>query len=123
MTNCVCDSDSAALGNSEQGKTIYAGGLDHRLEVLHPRFEREIGDLPIRKTVAALVISDKSVIARELGQHMAPDRATPVEFEMTEPVRRLHQRLAATDGGVGDAHAVGSSAKMDLLFHPCRRAF
>src|SRR2546427_4688368 len=121
MTNCVSYGDGAALGNSEERKTIYAGGLDHRLKVLHPRFEREIGDLPIRKPVAAFVVTNKGVIARELYQHMAPDRTTPVEFEMTEPVRRLHQRRPATDGGVGDAHRVSSRAKMDLLFHPFRR--
>src|SRR5258706_13180076 len=46
---------------------------------------------------------------------MAPDGASPVELDVRQPVRRLHQRRAAAHGGVGESHAVGAGAEAKLL--------
>ena len=57
------------------------------------------------------------MIARKLCEQVPPDRTAPVEFQMTEPVRGLHQRRTFAHGGVRYAHIIISGAKMDLLFH------
>ncbi len=43
----VRDGDGPALRDAEEGKTIEPGGVDHRLEIAHPRVERELVDVPV----------------------------------------------------------------------------
>ena len=57
------------------------------------------------------------MIAGEFSEQVPPDRTPPIKFQMAQPVRRLHQRRPFAHGGVGDAHAIISGAKMNLLFH------
>src|SRR3977135_438890 len=121
MPSRVSDRHRAALGNSQQWKAFDARGFDYRLKVLHPGSEREIGAVPVRETVATLVIANEGVIARELSQQVTPDRTAPLKFEMAEPVSRLQQRWPLAHLGVGDAGPIGSGAKMDGLFHEKER--
>ena len=60
-------------------------------------------------------VAGDSVIAGQLPDPVAPDRAVAVELEMAEPVGGLDQGWAAADGGVGDAHPVAGGAVADLL--------
>src|SRR5882672_3728232 len=88
MTNSVSDRHRTSLRDSQQRKTIQFGGCYYCLEVFDPGVERKIGHVPIRQAISALVVTDESMIARELRQQVTPDRTAPIEFQMAEPVRR-----------------------------------
>jgi hypothetical protein len=57
------------------------------------------------------------MIAHELRQQLPPNRTAPIKFQVTEPIRRLHQRRSFAHRRVRDAHAISRGAKLDLLFH------
>src|ERR1700730_17137521 len=57
------------------------------------------------------------MIASKLCEHVTPNWTAPIEFQMTEPVRRLQQRWTFDHRDVRYAHAISCSAKMDLLLH------
>ncbi len=115
MPGRVGDRERRALRRTEQGEAREAGSCDDRLEIGEPRRERDIGDVPVGKTAAALVVSHECVVSREFGQPRAPDRAFPVALEVGHPVGRAHERRAFADGRIGEAHAVRSGAEPDLL--------
>jgi len=55
------------------------------------------------------------MIARERVDQMPPHRTVPIEFEMIQPVRRLHERRSLTDRGVRNPNLVGGRADPDLM--------
>ena len=89
----------------------------HRLQVSDEGLEREVGYIPIRKTVATFVVTDEGVVARKLRQHVTPDRADPISLQVTEPICSLYQWRSGAHGGVSNADTVSSLTKFDLLFH------
>src|SRR6185437_5322535 len=115
MAKRVRDRDGAALRDAEQGEAVQLQVVDDGLEIADPGLERELVDRPVGEAAAALVVADQSVIAGQLPDPVAPDRALAVVLEVTEPVGRLHQRLAAPAGGVGDTRSVGCGAEADPL--------
>lgn len=107
----------AALGDAEKDEPIHSGGVHDGLEVGHEGLERELAHAPVREPVAALVVADEPMVAAELGEPMAPDRALPVAFEMVQPVGRLDDRWTFSDGRPGDSNAVAGGTEADFLFH------
>jgi hypothetical protein len=52
-----------SLGDAQQGEAIEAYGVDDGLEVAHPRLEREVRDVPVGQSAAALVVTDEPMAA------------------------------------------------------------
>ena len=114
MANGVRDRDRSALRDTEQGKALTAARVGDRFEIAHPCLERQLG-VPIGQSASARVITDQRVVERERAQPMSPHRARAIEFQMTQPVRRLDERRSRAGRRIGDAHAVVTFAKADLL--------
>jgi hypothetical protein len=105
----------AALRHPEEDDALESGGVDDRLEVGDPRVERQVIYLPVRKAAPALVVPDERVHLPQAGEPVPPDRAVPVELQVSEPCRGPHQRRTAAMDGVRDSSAVGRGAESDLL--------
>ena len=103
-------SRSRAL-KSDQREALELRGIHHRLEIVNPRLERDLRRVAIGQPAAARVVSHISVMARKGVDPVAPDGTAPVEFEVRQPVRGLHEGRAATPGGVGEPHSVGAVQK------------
>ena len=115
MADGVRDRDGTALRDPEEWESLELQRVHHGLEVPHPGVEGKLVDVPLGQPTASLVVADQRMIAGQLPDPMAPDRALHIELEMAEPVRGLHQWGARPDRGVRDAHAVAGRAKADLL--------
>ena len=113
----VRDGDRGRLGDAEQRESFQARRIDDRLEIADPHVDRRIADVGVREPAASLVIADDGVPIAELLQPMAPDRALPVELQMSQPGRDPHQRRTASVQRVSKAHAVPSRAEADVLLH------
>ena len=70
----VRDGDRPTLRHAEQGERLQPAGVDDRLEVVDPRLEAEVGDLPVGQAEPALVVA---VDGRQLGRARAGSAATP----------------------------------------------
>src|ERR1051326_298769 len=116
MADSIRDRDWPALRNSQDGKRSQTQGIDNGFEVADECFEREIFNVPMRKSVASFVISHQQMVAPKLFQDMTPDWTLPVELEMVKPVGRLDQRGTLAGGGVANSHAISGDTKMNLLF-------
>ena len=55
------------------------------------------------------------MVVRKGVDEVPPHRTVPVEFEMVQPVCRLHERRPLTDRGVRNADVVGRRADPDLV--------
>ena len=71
---CECSTDhglfAASLPHADRGcgdGSGDAGGIHHRLEVLHPDVQRQLVDLPIGETVAAGVVANERVIPLQIA--------------------------------------------------------
>src|SRR3546814_10903571 len=94
---------SGALADAEEDEGLaQAGGVDHRLQVADPRFQRKFANLPIAQAAAALVVAHVAVVPGEEAQPVAPDRTAGVMVEVGQPVCRTHQRQAMAE--IGRAH-------------------
>ena len=129
MAGRVGDGDGAALRNTKQREAVQPEVVDHGLQVLQPRAERQVGDVVVGQAASPLVVAHQHVLAGQPDEPVAPHRALPVVVEMGDPVGGPHQWRARADGGVGEPGAVGSGAEADLLtelggnrkLHPFRR--
>src|SRR5262249_9776785 len=109
------------LRNAKQCEAVRAGRFDNAFEIVHKSFERDIVDVPIGKPVAALVVTDQSMLSGKLAEEIAPDRTLPVVFEMVEPVSGLDQRRTLPGHSVGDPDTIARSAKVNFLLGYCPR--
>ena len=85
---------------------VVAVSVDDGFEIAHERLEGDVLDVPVGKSVPALVVAHELMIPRELGEHVTPDGALPVELQMIQPVRGFDQRRTFADHRVGDTDAV-----------------
>ena len=113
----VGDGDRAALGDAEQREPLQAEGVDHRLEVAHPRVEGErvVVDVPVRQAAAALVVADQRVPLRTAPATSGARPGCPSRGRGGSASWRLHQRRPVAADGVGEPHAVGRVAEADPL--------
>jgi hypothetical protein len=63
----VANSSATALTHSEQRKAIKPSSVGHRLHVFKHGIVRDPIDFPVRKTIAALVEANQSILPGELG--------------------------------------------------------
>lgn len=82
---------------------------------MNERFEGDIADVPVRKTITPFVIPDKHVVFGKVLQEMTPHRALPVILEVVQPVGCLDQRPALSSCGVRDLNSIGRRAEANLL--------
>ena len=66
-----------ALRAPHEGEPIEAERVDDRFEIANERIDGELRTVPIRKTVAALVVVDEAMVLGELFGPVAPHRAVP----------------------------------------------
>ena len=84
---------SGRLRAPDERKPVEAQRVNHRLEVTNERVEREVGIIPIGKTVTALIVVNEAMVLREFLGPVTPDGAFPAEE------RWLSQCAAHTSGG------------------------
>ena len=94
-------------------EALEAQRVHYRREVAQARVEGEVVDVAIREPEAATVVARHPVVARVPGQEarLVVERAAHALGEVGAPAQHEDQRRTGTAGGVGDAHAVGGSAK------------
>ena len=107
--------DRRAAGHAQQRESLVAERVDEALEVLVPRLEREIRDVPVGHPEASLVVADDGGHRTELIEEVPPDGAPPVVLEMAEPARHHDERRSATMDRVRDPHAAAPAREVDLL--------
>ena len=61
---------------------VQSGGIDDCLQIPYECVEGDVGNVPVREPITALVIPDQRVILRKLLQQMTPHWALPVVFEV-----------------------------------------
>src|SRR4051812_26955897 len=86
---------------------------------MHTGVQRVIGDLPIGQTTAPLVVSHEGRECAEVLEQVPPDRALPVELEMTEPAGDVDERRSLTVDRIGKPDAVSRSQEADVLRGRC----
>ena len=104
-----------ALRAPHEGEPIEAERVDDRFEIANERIDGELRTVPIRKTVAALVVVDEAMVPGELFGPVAPHRAVPAERQVAQPMRGPHERRAIADLGIGDPHVIRGPAKLHLV--------
>src|SRR5262245_17880811 len=117
MSRGISDGNGTALRDTQKGEPINASGFDHRLEIPHPCVERECLDLPVGHAIAASVIADQCVVARQPANDMSPDRAFPIILKVVHPIGGLHQRSSAARYRISETNPARGPAILDLLFH------
>jgi len=90
--------------------------VDHRLEILHERFERDVLRVPVGEAGRTLVVTDQPEAARQFAHERRPDRALPVIFDVVQPVRAFHDRKTAAAGRDREVHAVRGLAEGHVLY-------
>ena len=115
MTCRIGDRRHGAFRATHQRKSIETERVNHRLEIANERIDGKVGIVPIRKTVAALVVVNEGVILGKLFGPVSPNRAFPAEGDMAKPVRRPHQRRAVANGGIRNPNAVRRPAELNFV--------
>src|SRR4051794_12285442 len=115
MTGCVRNADGASLRHAEQRETAQVQGVSERFEIAHHCFEREVRGIAIGKAGAALVVADQGAANAELAKEVAPDRAQPVELEVTEPMGGTDQHGTRAMTRKREPHPVSRSDEPQLL--------
>src|ERR1700761_3093908 len=92
MPHRIADRDGATLADAEQRETLDAGGVDDGFEIVDEMLERNVRHVAVRQAVAARVVADQRVIARQFAIEMPPDRTLQIIFEMRHPVAGLDDR-------------------------------
>src|SRR5215472_1810623 len=122
MTHRVGYRHGTALRNAEKRKALEPGSIDYGLEIADENLERNLFDLAIGKAIAARVIADQRVIARQVAIEAAPDRGLEIEFEMRHPVSGLDQRRSAAGSCISELDPIRRYAELDLLLVRLKRS-
>ena len=72
------------------GNLLTPAACDNGFHIANECIEGHVLHVPIRKAIAARVISNEPVISGQPAEYVAPDWTVPVIFEMVEPVRCLN---------------------------------
>src|SRR5260370_38307690 len=115
MADGVRNGDGAALRMAEEGEFIQAGGVDHGFEIVDPGFEGNVFDIPFGEAIGAAVIANDALAVGQVAHPVAPDGALPFKIEVVETVGDFDDRIAAADGGVGEADVISSAAEANFL--------
>ena len=115
MADRIRNRDGGALADAEKRESLQLERVHHRLEVPDPGVHRHLARRPVGQPATALVVPDEGMVACELAEPVAPDRAVPVELEMVEPVGGFDQGRAAAHRREGDACAVRGGAEANGL--------
>ncbi len=106
----------ATLRDSEEReRPVDHGGIDHVGEIGHPGVERDSHLVPVGQTATPLVVADQPIPVRQRRQPVSPHGAVPLQIQMGQPVRGLHERRSASRFGERDPGAVGGRAEPDPL--------
>ena len=95
MSYGIGDRHRASLRDAEQSEAVEAGSVHDGFEVADEGLQRDIFDVAIRETVAACVVADQRVVARQLAIEVPPDRTLQIKLEMRHPVSGLDERRPA----------------------------
>src|SRR6516164_5889031 len=115
MSSRIGDCDGTALGHSQQRKPLQALCVNDGLEVIDPGLKGISRWRPVRKTTAALIISDVGVIPRQLPKPCGPHRTFRVILDVTQPMRRPHQWRSMTEPCHRNPGTVPRFAEANLL--------
>jgi hypothetical protein len=99
----------------QQVELVEPQAIGDALEVVDEGLERQIGRVPVRQPVAALVIPDQRPAGAKFLDPVPPQRAVPIIFQMVEPIGGLDQRRALAGDRECELGAVGRRAMADLL--------
>jgi hypothetical protein len=111
----IGDRNRTSLRIAQQRETVDPCRIHDGGDVIDPRVERYVGDVPIGEAGAARVVADQPVLMRKPDEEMAPDRTIPIVFQMVEPIAGLHQGRTVPAERIGQAHSVGRAAIANLL--------
>src|SRR5207253_3381972 len=90
MPHAVRDANRRALRDPKKGEGLTNVRSFHDgFQIPHPRFDRQIPDIPVGHAATALVISNESKVLTEELHPVAPHGAFPLVLEMRQPVRRF----------------------------------
>jgi len=70
-----------SLRDAEQREAFEAGAVHHRFEIADERLERNLFDIAVRQAVAARIVADQGMVARQLAIKVPPNRTLEIEFE------------------------------------------
>src|SRR5271157_1790555 len=101
MAHGIGDRYRASLRDAEQCEAFEAGSVHDGFEVADERLERNTFDVAVRETVAARVVADQRVVARQLAIEVPPDRTLEIELEMRHPVSGLDEGRPAAHPRIG----------------------
>src|SRR5262245_57446547 len=68
MADGINDGHCAALRDAQQGKPLQLSGLDDAFQIANERFKRNVRDIPIGESVAALVVTNELIPRRKFMQ-------------------------------------------------------
>ena len=106
MARRIRHGDHAALAKPCQRKAAKLECVDDRLEVANHGVEGEITHIPVRETRTPRVIANQHSLVNQCLGPMPPDRTTPVEFEVREPVFDADQGRAVARGCACDPRVI-----------------
>src|SRR5271154_612019 len=92
MAHGIGDRHRASLRDAEQREAFEAGSVYDGFEIADKGLRRDIFDVAVRETVAACVVADQRVVARQLAIEVPPDRTLQIKLEMRHPVSCLDER-------------------------------
>ena len=116
MTNGVRNANCSALRDTKKCKWLLnAGSGHHAFQIPHPRFKRQIPDVPICHAATSFVVSNETKVIAEKPHPVAPHRAFPFVFEMREPICSFDQHGTRTCLRPCQLHAVWGVQITDSL--------
>ena len=119
MSYRICDTRRRSLRNAEQARTAPTDSCrDNCFQILDPSRERKIADVPVSHSAATFIVTHEVKVITEEADPVAPDRALPLEFEMSHPVRGFDQRRACACLGPGELDSVRCAQITDSLCWP-----
>src|SRR5271156_2861211 len=70
MAHGIADRYRASLRDAEQGEAFETGGIHHGFEIADECLKRDFFDFTVREAVAACVVANKRVVARQFAIEM-----------------------------------------------------
>src|SRR3990170_5766942 len=109
----VGDGHRPPVMSSQQSEPLQAQAVHYGLQVEHPRVERVVGNVALRKAGPSAVVPDELPLLDQSLVPAASVRPLPLQLDVAELLWHVHEGLTLAHRPKGDAHTVARLGVLD----------